>query len=84
MGTTRTARRPGGTARAPGRASADQFFFGYYLSLATMVRDEDKGELAEYVRRLHLCSCDHDPVPALVAVVVEMPKAQIPLGDVIW
>jgi hypothetical protein len=72
-----------GHRKGGGPGERDELFFGYYLSLATMVRDEDKGELAEYVRRLHLCSCDHDPVPAMVAVVVEMPKAQIPLGDVI-
>jgi hypothetical protein len=46
------------------------------------------GELAgpavpELVRRMNLVGADHDPVPSMVAVLVPMPKAGIPLGDVI-
>jgi hypothetical protein len=73
-----------GHRKGGGPGEKDELFFGYYLSLATMVRDDPSdGEVAELVRRLQMGACDHDPVPALVDVVVAMPEAGIPLGDVI-
>ncbi len=47
MGAYATARRPGGIERAAGQGERDQLFFGYYLSLATMVRDEEGAKLAK-------------------------------------
>jgi hypothetical protein len=73
-----------GHRKGGGPGEKDELFFGYYLSLATMVHDDaSQDEVAEFVRRMHMGSCDHDPVPAMVEVVVAMPHAGIPLGDVI-
>jgi len=55
-------------------------FFGYYLSLATTVKEDGRPEAAELVRRMSLVSCDHDPVPAMVEVLAKMPKTGTPLG----
>jgi hypothetical protein len=60
----------------------DELFLGYYLSLATMVPDDNDTEIPELVRRMQMGSCDHDPVPPTLNVLVEMPKAGIFLGDV--
>ena len=72
-----------GHRKGGGPGEKDELFFGYYLSLATMVKDESNEEVPELVRRMHLCSCDHDPVPQMVDVLVTMPRAGIPLGDVL-
>jgi hypothetical protein len=72
-----------GHRKGGGPGEKAELFFGYYLSLATMVADEGGVEVPELMRRMNLVSCDHDPVPPMVDVLVEMPKAKIPLGDVI-
>ena len=72
-----------GHRKGGGPGEKDELFFGYYLSLATMVADEGGAQVPELVRRMNLGSCDHDPVPPMVDVVVEMPKAGVFLGDVI-
>lgn len=72
-----------GHRKGGGPGERDELFFGYYLSLATMVREETRGEVPELVRRMQMGGCDRDPVPAMVAVVVDMPNAGIPLGDVV-
>ncbi len=61
----------------------DESFFGYYLSLATMVRDEEGPEGPELVRRMLLSSCHIDPVPAFVGVFAHMADAGVQLGDVL-
>ena len=49
-----------------------------------MVRDEVDGpEVPELVRRMNLVSCNHDPVPPLVKVLVEVVDGGTALGDVI-
>jgi hypothetical protein len=60
-----------------------EMFFGYYLSLAVMTREEDGPPVPELARRMTVCSCRHDPARALAPVLTAMPAAGIPLGDVI-
>ena len=72
-----------GHRKGGGPGEKDELFFGYYLSLSTMVHDDGRNSVAELVRRMNLVSCDHDPVPEMVGVLVSMPTAGIPLGDVV-
>ena len=60
-----------------------EMFFGYYLSAATTVRDEDGPPVPELTRRITLSSCHADPVRALAPVLTRMPGNGIPLGDVL-
>jgi hypothetical protein len=61
----------------------DELFFGYYLSAAIMVPDEQGPPVPELARRMTLSSCRHDPVPAFAPVLTAMPAAGIPLGDIL-
>ena len=72
-----------GHRKGGGPGEKDELFFGYYLSLATMVGDEGAPVVPELVRRMHLTSCSHDPVPAMVHVLTQMAPAGVSLGDVI-
>ena len=63
--------------------SEDELFFGYYLSDAITVPDEQGPPVPELARRVTLSSCRHDPVPAFAPVLTAMPAAGIPLGDVL-
>lgn len=72
-----------GHRKGGGPGEKDELFFGYYLSLATMVADEGGAEVPELVRRMNVVACDHDPVPPMVDVLVTMAEAHIPLGDVV-
>jgi hypothetical protein len=60
-----------------------EMFFGYYLSAATMTRDEDGPPVPELTRRITLSSCHADPVRALTPVLARMPAAGIPLRDIL-
>jgi hypothetical protein len=60
-----------------------ELFFGYYLSIAVMTREEDGPPVPELARRMTLCSCARDPARALFPVLHAMPAAGIPLGDVL-
>jgi hypothetical protein len=60
-----------------------EMFFGYYLSLAAMTREDNGPPVPELTRRMTAGSCDHDPARALVPVLLSMPAAGIPLGDII-
>ena len=60
-----------------------ELFFGYYLSAAVMVADENGPAVPELARRMTLCSCALDPPRALVPVLTAMPSAGIALGDII-
>jgi hypothetical protein len=60
-----------------------EMFFGHYLSAATMVAEENGPAVPELARRMILCSCELDPVRALAAVLLRMPAAGIPLGDIL-
>ena len=61
----------------------DELFFGYYLSAAITVPDEQGRPVPELARRMTVSSCRHDPVPAFTPVLTAMPAAGIPLGDVL-
>jgi hypothetical protein len=60
-----------------------EMFFGYYLSVVTMVAGEDGPAVPELARRMTACSCHLDPARALAPILTAMPAAGIPLGDVI-
>lgn len=90
-----SARRPGddGTYTDPdaswghrsggGPGERDELFFGYYLQLATMARDEAGPEVAELARRMTFASCDVDPPPLLAGVLADMAHDGVALGDVL-
>ena len=63
--------------------SQDELYFGYYLSAAIMMPEENGPAVPEFARCATLSSCQHDPVRALVPVLTAMPAAGIPLGDVL-
>jgi hypothetical protein len=65
------------------RHDEDELFFGYYLSAAVMVPDEQGPPAPELARRMTLSSCRHDPVPAFTPVLTAMPAVGIPLGDIL-
>ena len=58
-------------------------FFGYYLSAATMVREETSPPVPELTRRMTLSSCHTDPVRAFTPVLTRMPGNGIALGDIL-
>ena len=60
-----------------------EMFFGYYLSAATMTREETGPPVAELTRRITLSSCHADPVRAFTPVLARMPGDGIPLGDIL-
>ena len=60
-----------------------EMFFGYYLSAATMTREEDRPAVPELTRRITLSSCHADPVRAFTPVLARMPEDGIPLGDIL-
>jgi hypothetical protein len=60
-----------------------EMFFGYYLSAATMTRDEDGPPVPELTRRITLTSCHADPVRAFTPVLTRMPGNGIRLGDIL-
>ena len=60
----------------------DELFYGYYLSDAVTVPDEQGQPVPELARRMTASSCRRDPVPAFTPVLTAMPQDGIPLGDV--
>jgi hypothetical protein len=67
--------------RSAGSTTTD-LFFGYFLSAAVMVHDEESPAVPELVRRMTLSSCRTDPVRTAVAVLETM-ATHVPLGDVL-
>ena len=65
------------------RHDEDELFFGYYLSAAIMVPDEQGPPVPELARRMTLSSCRHNPVPAFTPVLTAMAEDGILLGDVL-
>jgi hypothetical protein len=61
----------------------DELFYGYYLSAAIMMAEENSPAVPEFARRASLSSCRHDPVRAFTPVLTAMPAAGIPLGDIL-
>ena len=72
-----------GHRKGGGPGEKDELFFGYYLSLSTMVRDDAGAQVPELVRRMVLTSPDHDPVPALVEVLERLVFSGVAIGDVV-
>jgi hypothetical protein len=60
-----------------------EMFYGFYLSAATMTREEHGLAVPELARRMTLCSCALDPVRAFAAVLTSMAAAGIALGDIL-
>jgi hypothetical protein len=69
------------TSNLPGPRG--EMFFGFYLSAATMTREEAGPAVPELARRMTLTSCRLDPARALVTVLTRMPAAGIRLGDIL-
>jgi hypothetical protein len=59
--------------------SENELFFGYYLSAAVMVPDEQGPAVPELSRRMTLSACRHDPVRAFAPVLTD----GIPPGDIL-
>ena len=72
-----------GHRRGDGPGQEHELFFGFYLQLATMVHEENRDAVPEFVRRLLLASCHTDPPPAFVPVLEDMVKTGVRLGDVL-
>ena len=63
--------------------SQDELFYGYCLSAAIMMREENGPAIPELARRVALSSCRHDPVRAFAPVLTAMPGQGFPLGDIL-
>ena len=72
-----------GHRRGKGPGQKDELFFGYYFSLATMVKDEGSPAVPELVRAMALSSCREDPVPSIVEVLEHLCAKGLPIGDVL-
>ncbi len=72
-----------GHRKGGGPGQDSELFFGYYLSAATMMREEHGPPVPELARRMTLSSCHADPARALVPVLTQMPAQGIPLGDIL-
>ena len=59
-----------------------EMFFGYYLSAAVMVADENGEPVPELARRITVASPGHDPAAELAGVLTTMPASGIALGDI--
>ena len=60
-----------------------EMFYGYYLSAATMVADENGPAVPELARRITAGSPAHDPAAALAQVLTGMAASGIRPGDII-
>jgi len=60
-----------------------EMFYGYYLSAATMVADENGQPVPELARRITAGSPARDPAAALAAVLAGMAASGIRPGDII-
>ena len=65
------------------RIQEGEMFFGYYLSAAVMVADENGEPVPELARRITVASPGHDPAAELAGVLTTMPASGIALGDII-
>ena len=72
-----------GHRKGGGPGQDSELFFGYYVSAATMMREEHGPAVPELARRMTVWSCHADPARALVPVLTAMPAAGIPLGDIL-
>jgi len=65
------------------KISQGEMFFGYYMSAAVMVADENGEPVPELARRITVASSSHDPAAALAAVLVDMAADGVGLGDIL-
>lgn len=72
-----------GHRKGGGVGEKSELFFGYYLSLATMVADEGGTAVPELVRRMTVTSCHLDPVPGFVPALQGLSATGIVVGDVL-
>ena len=72
-----------GHRRGEGPGQRDELFFGYYASLMTMVRSGHGAAVPELIRRCHLASCRHDPVPGFTRVVVSSATCGVVVHEVL-
>jgi hypothetical protein len=63
--------------------SENELFYGYYLSAAIMMPDENDPAVPELARRAALSSCRNDPVRAFAPVLTAMPGQGVTLGDIL-
>jgi hypothetical protein len=66
-----------------GAGQKDELFFGYFLSVATMVKEEDGDKVPELARRISVTTCATDPVPAFVPVLERLHASGPAIGDVL-
>lgn len=66
---------------APGQK--DEVFFGYFLSSATMVKEEEGQAVPELARAISLTTCAKDPVKEFVPVIKRLHSSGVVIGDVI-
>lgn len=72
-----------GHRRGDSPGERDEAFYGYYLQVVTIVKDDRGPAVPELVRRIHVASCDVDPPAALVPVIERMTAEGIEIGDVL-
>jgi hypothetical protein len=65
------------------RIAEGEMFFGYYMSAAVMVADENSPAVPELTRRITIGNSSHDPAAELAGVLASMPAGGISLGDII-
>jgi hypothetical protein len=65
------------------KISQGEMFFGYYMSAAVMVADENGEPVPELARRITVGNSSHDPAAALAAVLADMAAAGVRLGDIL-
>jgi hypothetical protein len=61
----------------------NELFYGYYLSAAITMPEENGPAVPELARRATVSSCRHDPVRAFTPVLTAMPRHGIPLSDIL-
>ncbi|MBV9001175.1 MAG: hypothetical protein JO304_19110 [Solirubrobacterales bacterium] len=69
--------------RTTNHPAQNEAFFGYYLQALTTVRDERGPDVPEFVRRIHLASCRHDPPAQIVPVLERMHQHGIAPADLL-
>jgi hypothetical protein len=72
-----------GHRRGNGPGQKHETFYGYYLSAATMVADEQRPAVPELIRRIALTTCSIDPVPAFVPALTRLAGSGVALGDIL-
>jgi len=72
-----------GHRNANRKVADSEMFFGYYLSAAVMVADENGEPVPELARRITVASSSHDPAAELASVLTQMPAGGTGLGDII-